>query len=641
MNLGTRLRTATTISLAVVTLALAPRIASSQWNPAAAFPAGPTDASAAFVIDDVAYVTGGLSSQALYAFDRTAASWTKASDIPGGLPRPWAFAFSHDGKGYIGGGAFDGGVTDQFYEFDPATKEWTPLSPYAGGGRDGCFGFVIGDKAYVGGGFDGQLIVADVWEYDFATDTWTSLGTWPGGPTIFPSWFVLGGKGYVVGGQGQTELGVLYAFDPTTGQWSRKADFPGAARQAGMGFAFDGTGYYGGGMAGYVETFQDFWAYNPGSDSWSKVDDDYPSERSAWGVAFAFDDIAYVGTGAGFGDNTLELTDNIYAFGAAQEAVPTAIYSVSALDFGDVAVGASKTMIVGVTPLNSAGLEVSSVELAFGGKEIGYSYETSQPLPASLAFGDALVIEVTFEPGSAGNANSSMQVTTNDAAQANEQIPLTAVGVEAPMPTAIYDVQEIDFGNVGVGDGLSKYCRITPANAAGLTIEGVDIASGGPALGFHHFVDEPLPVTLAFGDTLAVRVTFEPSEIGDASSALTVETNDPSAPMVSIPLSGTGSEISSVDDVMAGSASGAHLQISPNPARDRFTVAYNMARPGSATIEIIDGTGRIVATRETGHVAAGPTTLTFNTDRFPAGMYVIRIIVGGHPIESQTTIVRR
>lgn len=401
----------------------------AQWNTLPDFPAGETDASFSFVIDDVAYVSGGLNSSRLYSFDGSAKTWKTLARMPGGSARPWAFAFAYSGKGYMGGGALNGSaVTDEFYEYDPAADAWSPKAPFGGGKRDGCISFIVGDKAYVGAGFDGQFIQYDFWEYSFATDAWNQVGLFPGGPVIFPSCFEVNGRAYVIGGGAQTETPAVFEFDPSNG-WSRKSDFPGIPRQAAAGFVVDGIIYYGGGMAGYSRTLQDFWAYNPATDTWTKLEHDYPDPFCAWSVGFAVGGHGYVGTGANFIDQGIGLTAHMYSY-PFEFPSPRANISTAMLDFGNVTVGTTATRTFTIAPGNSAGLIVNSVSVVNPSRiQHGYAVEADRTLPVTLSPGETLTFIVTSNAPDTGAITADLNVITNDASTPSSTIPMSAFGV--------------------------------------------------------------------------------------------------------------------------------------------------------------------------------------------------------------------
>jgi N-acetylneuraminic acid mutarotase len=99
-------------------------------------------------------------------------------------------------------------------------------------------------------------------------------------------------------------------FDSAYGSWTQMQDFPGQPRSNAVGFNIGNTGYIGSGLADDGKTaLADFYAYNPGTNTWSpiaSIQDETTSYPRFDAVAFSFDTTAYVLTGTNgnnyFGD---------------------------------------------------------------------------------------------------------------------------------------------------------------------------------------------------------------------------------------------------------------------------------------------------------------------------------------------------
>ena len=93
-------------------------------------------------------------------------------------------------------------------------------------------------------------------------------------------------------------LGNFYQYDIQTNEWSVKARFAGEARSSAVCFSIEGKGYIGLGQSfQYPEkSLLDFWAYDPESNTWTKVAN-FGGEASYGAVSFTINDKAYVGLG--------------------------------------------------------------------------------------------------------------------------------------------------------------------------------------------------------------------------------------------------------------------------------------------------------------------------------------------------------
>ncbi len=287
----------------ILALGLLPFTSLSQsWNSIGSYNGGATDGSTALVVDGKAYIFGGVNTKEVWEYDQANDNWIEKESIPVNGVLAWAFGFVIDDKAYIVGGDTTGGfdVTDRVQMYDPTTDTWTEKSPYGGGRSDGGFAFTLNGKGYVGAGFNGSSVKGDFWEYDPVADTWTSMPFLPFGAVIFPVAFTIGDKGYVgTGSPGSGESKAFWEFDGATKNWSKKTNVPGPARQAAVGFAINGKGYIGGGMSGYTIGYQDFREYDPATDSWSPIEP-FPTGYTSWSSAFVLDTTAYVGLGVRF-----------------------------------------------------------------------------------------------------------------------------------------------------------------------------------------------------------------------------------------------------------------------------------------------------------------------------------------------------
>jgi N-acetylneuraminic acid mutarotase len=159
-------------------------------------------------------------------------------------------------------------------------------APLSGVNRAGAIAFTINDVAYVSLGYSnvdnsGNLTLAnDTWAYYPGTDSIASTGAWvrrapfPGPGRCFATAFSIGGKGYVGTGSPVQDQTIFYKdfweYDPQANKWTQKADFPGTARYLAVGFGIGNFGYIGTGLDS-VGDKNDFYRYDPATDSWSTI----------------------------------------------------------------------------------------------------------------------------------------------------------------------------------------------------------------------------------------------------------------------------------------------------------------------------------------------------------------------------------
>lgn len=212
--------------------------------------------SPAFVIDGKAYVVSGTQ---VWRYTPSTNQWTRVADIPGTDKRA-GFAFAVNGRGYVGGGFFNGGA---LWRYTPSTNSWArlgdhPLLQY--GLNDpsmrsvGAVTFVIGSKAYVTG------TNSYFWEYSPTTNNWVQKAYVD---AVYGQAFALGTVGYVFNARGQ-----LFRYDTTANSWSQLATLPGAKICYPAGFAtrdylFVGSGGRFSSNTCWSDVLNAWWKFSP------------------------------------------------------------------------------------------------------------------------------------------------------------------------------------------------------------------------------------------------------------------------------------------------------------------------------------------------------------------------------------------
>jgi MYXO-CTERM domain-containing protein len=160
-------------------------------------------------------------------------------------------------------------------------------------------------------------------------------------------------------------------------------------------------------------------------------------------------------------------------------------------------------------------------------------FATSSPSGTiTLEPGTHLALPVTFSPDSVGSFSGVLTLTTNDPTFPSLSIPLTGQGVK---PMLRVSPTSLDFGEQRVGT-TSPVRRVTVSNigTGSLVITHLSLTSGpfafSPTVG---------SITLTPNTSQELSVTFSPTTAGAFSSTLSLTSNDPDRPSVSIALAGT------------------------------------------------------------------------------------------------------
>jgi N-acetylneuraminic acid mutarotase len=298
--------------------------AAPMWTYTHNFPGTARYAAAAFAIGSTGYIgtghdAGGTRSD-FWAINTVTGAWTQKKDFAGsasngttGLATENHIAFVISGKGYIGMGS--NGIT--LWEYDPNTNNWTSKAPLTGvtSAFLGC-AFAIGTKGYFRSGDPGTMVNGNdmsqadypFWEYNQLTNTWTKktdLGRTPSTPMSTPALirrsaaaFAINGKGYIGTGLdgGSATTQDFYEYDPTTDSWTAKLNYGGSGRFNTVSFATATQGYIGLGSDAGAGA-QEFWVYTPTDNTWTPLPLNFPSAGRTQAVGFVVGEELFVGLG--------------------------------------------------------------------------------------------------------------------------------------------------------------------------------------------------------------------------------------------------------------------------------------------------------------------------------------------------------
>ncbi|HRH59473.1 MAG TPA: kelch repeat-containing protein [Chitinophagaceae bacterium] len=234
-----------------------------------------------------------------WEYDPATNNWTQKADFGGGQ-RDQAIAFNIDNKGYIGFGFYYSLTSYYFYDlwyYEPNTNKWTLISPSYTPAKYNASAFAVNGKAYIGLGiYDYGYVASDFKEYNPGTNVWSQKATFSGGRRSGAVGFTIGNKGYIGTGLDSTYTRTkdFWEYDPATNSWTQKADFGGTARTNAIGFTIGNKGYLGTGYDGNYRN--DFWEYDPISNSWTQKTDFSGGGRSgATGISIG--NLGYIGFG--------------------------------------------------------------------------------------------------------------------------------------------------------------------------------------------------------------------------------------------------------------------------------------------------------------------------------------------------------
>jgi N-acetylneuraminic acid mutarotase len=228
--------------------------ATDQWLRKIDFPGGERQHATGFGINAKGYVGQGYARgrqtfvNDFWQYDPVNDTWQNRG-VPFSIARADATVFEISGKVYFGMGYYYASNLYDFWEFDPATGDWTIISDWLDLYNTG--GFTIGNKSYV--------LVSYLWEYDLAAHTWIKKHEKPADAEVIGFSFTLAGKGYLFSSN------ELWEYDLANNFWTPRKAFPGKSRLGATIFTIGDHAYLGFGRIDNVLQ-NDFWEYTPASE---------------------------------------------------------------------------------------------------------------------------------------------------------------------------------------------------------------------------------------------------------------------------------------------------------------------------------------------------------------------------------------
>lgn len=190
--------------------------------------------------------------------------------------------------------------------------------------------------------------------------------------------------------------------------------------------------------------------------------------------------------------------------------------------FGSVAVGQHETQLIILTNTGTTAATVSSITESVSGFTV-----SGVNLPLTLAAGQTVGLNVTFNPSAVGWVGGKVTFTSN----ANDQnLTLGIEGTGAQRLALTASPSTVSFGQVGVGSNSTLPLVLTNTANWSVTVRSFQ------AIGTGFSVNAPsVPYVLNPGKSVTLNVTFAPQVAGLMSGSVQVL-----GPNLIVPLTGTG-----------------------------------------------------------------------------------------------------
>ena len=235
----------------------------------------------------------------------------------------------------------------------------------------------------------------------------------------------------------------------------------------------------------------------------------------------------------------------------------------SPFNYGKALVGAGADQLIPISNTGTGPLTVTAATL----NNSAFSF-ISPVLPITVNAGAQQGIDVRFAPTTTGVQPAVLQISSSDPAHATVSMTLSAEGITTFVPSVSLATQSLDCGSAAVGQSADVTLNLSNVGPAPLTVSAAQSSNAMFSL-----TAPALPFTVANHSQQAITVHFAPTAAGAQSATLTLSTNDPAAPAVTVHLIGT-----------ATAAAGNAPQIKAGGIVNAASYSTTLARGSLATI---------------------------------------------------------
>jgi hypothetical protein len=215
---------------------------------------------------------------------------------------------------------------------------------------------------------------------------------------------------------------------------------------------------------------------------------------------------------------------------------PNIYASVDSLPLGEVEVETTSTEIIEIGNGGVAELNINTLEMRDNADNAYVlTYEFPNGNEGVVPSGETMAVQVDFNPIALQAYDRELVVTSDDPDTPELIIPITAIGVDGPVPDIELPEAELDFGTE-LTETTTTIFTIANVGDGPLTL-GDMIPEGS---GQFHYVNLPDPGTVVpAGSDVTVIVEYEPTEFGD-SATLAIQSDDPDEPTITLSLTANG-----------------------------------------------------------------------------------------------------
>jgi hypothetical protein len=200
--------------------------------------------------------------------------------------------------------------------------------------------------------------------------------------------------------------------------------------------------------------------------------------------------------------------------GSGGQQVGALSFSSSALNFGNVAAGNSKSLAISATNTGTTAITISAASVS-----TNYFAITIPVLPVTVGAGQMATLTFTFTPNAVGAFNATA-IVTSDASNTQADVSLIGTGTSTTGAGQLaVTPSSFNLGNIVVGTSGSTSGTLTASGA------NVTITAAGTNNSLFTVGGLSLPATIASGQSTSFNVTFSPTVTGTATATLPFTSN--------------------------------------------------------------------------------------------------------------------
>ncbi|NOY25994.1 MAG: choice-of-anchor D domain-containing protein [Oligoflexia bacterium] len=215
---------------------------------------------------------------------------------------------------------------------------------------------------------------------------------------------------------------------------------------------------------------------------------------------------------------------------------PDLVVAPDSLDFGGIVVPYDDAMDLQLINAGRATLTIDSITMASDASASGGVF-TISPTAAELAPDDSVSVLVTFDPDTYLDYSTNLVINSDDPETPSLSVPVTAEGIDGPVPEIDLDTLALDFGEVAVGSSAQSILTITNTGTGPLEILPESAQETSTVF---TMLSDPAGRTIDAGGSYPVIVSYAPTATSGDWSRYQVLSNDPINPQIDVIFLGNG-----------------------------------------------------------------------------------------------------